>query len=66
MKLLRLSIAILILRGASVVAEAIVGPEHPKGLPPRPALRPPERMLLASIVGLAICGMWLWISARAA
>ena len=28
-------------------------------------LRPVELMLLGSIVGLAICTLWIWISARA-
>ena len=33
---------------------------------PRPAgIRPAELMLLGSIVGLSICLLWIWISARA-
>lgn len=68
MKLLRLSIAILILRGACFIAGALAGhalsPEHPLRTP-RPTMQRMERMLLAAIVGLAICAMWFWISGRA-
>ncbi len=64
MKLLRLSIAILILRGAGIVADVVAGPASADG-PQRSPLRPAERMLLGSTVGLTICAVWIWISARA-
>jgi len=66
MKLLRLSIAILILHGAGIVAEFVAGPVPSSDRPRRLPLRPSERMLLGSIVGLAICAAWIWISTRAA
>lgn len=49
-------------RGA---ADAIAGPDLSEGMPARPPLRPAEQMLLGSIVGLAICALWIWFSARA-
>ncbi|MHA6645622.1 hypothetical protein [Mesorhizobium sp. A623] len=61
MKSLRLTIACAILRGAGVVAEVIAGPP----LSEKPPLRAVDRMLLGSIVGLGICTLWIWISARA-
>ncbi|KQZ87360.1 hypothetical protein ASD64_19995 [Mesorhizobium sp. Root157] len=39
-------------------------PTHENGSQSDP-LRPVEQMLLGSIVGLAICFLWIWISARA-
>lgn len=64
MRLLRLSIAILILRGAGIIAATIAGSDLNAGTA-RPSLRPVEQMLLGSIVGLSICLLWIWISARA-
>ncbi|WP_459088836.1 hypothetical protein [Mesorhizobium sp. A556] len=61
MRLIRLYLAISILRGAGLLAGAIAGPALTDRLP----LRPVERMLLGSIVGLAICTLWIWTSARA-
>ncbi|KQZ86945.1 hypothetical protein ASD64_05630 [Mesorhizobium sp. Root157] len=61
MKSLRLVVACAILAVAGVLAEVIAGP--PIG--ERQPLRPVEQMLLGSIVGLAICFLWIWISARA-
>lgn len=60
MRCLRLSIAILLLRGAGIVA----GPALRESPPARPPLRPAEQILLGSIVGLAICAVWIWISVR--
>lgn len=65
MRLLRLSIAILILRGAGIIAAAVAGPVLHSDTASRPSLRPVERMLLGSLVGLSICLLWIWISARA-
>jgi hypothetical protein len=64
MRCLRLSIAILIMRGAGIIAEFVAGPDLSRDTPRLP-MRPAERMLLGSIVGFAICVMWIWISARA-
>ncbi len=65
MKLLRLSIAILILHGAGIIAEFVAGPVPSSDRPRRLPMRPAEHILLGSIVGLAICAVWIWISARA-
>jgi len=65
MKLLRLSIAILILHGAGIIAEIVAGSELSSDRPRRLPMRPAEHILLGSIVGLAICAVWIWISARA-
>ncbi|RUM95594.1 hypothetical protein EET67_22455 [Pseudaminobacter arsenicus] len=62
MKCLRLAIAILILRGAGIFAGVIAGPELREGRRSLPPLRPAERMLLGSLVGLTICVLWIWIS----
>jgi hypothetical protein len=61
MSLIRLYLAISILRGAGILAAVIAGP----ALSDRHPLRPVDRMLLGSIVGVAICTLWIWISARA-
>lgn len=61
MRLIRLCLAIAILRGAGLVAEVIAGP----ALTDKQPLRPVERMLLGSLVGVFIAGLWIWISARA-
>jgi hypothetical protein len=61
MKSLRLLIACAILRGAGMLAEVVAGP----ALFEKPPLRPVERMLLGSLVGVFIAGLWIWISARA-
>lgn len=65
MKLLRLSIAILILRGAGVVVGLVAGPALAAELPPRKPLHPAERILLGSIAGLATWAAFIWISVRA-
>lgn len=62
MKLLRLSIAIMILHVAGVIAALVAGPELRRARVP---LRPAERMLLGSLVGLTICALWFWITWRA-
>ncbi|MET3661808.1 hypothetical protein [Aquamicrobium ahrensii] len=37
----------------------------PAECPRRAGFRPAELMLLGSLVGLSICLLWIWISARA-
>lgn len=64
MKLLRLSLAILILRGAGIIATLVAGPELQERRACVP-LRPAERMLLGSLVGLTICVFWIWTTWRA-
>ena len=64
MKPLRYSIAILIMRGAGLVAD-LVAPEIKEDAPARLPMRPVEQMLLGSIIGLSICALWIWFSARA-
>ena len=64
MKLLRLYTAIALLRGAGFVAGVIAGPDLHGDLP-RPAMHPAERILLASLTGLAICLMWIAATWRA-
>lgn len=64
MRLLRLSLAILILRGAGIIAALVAGPELQERRASVP-VRPAERMLLGSLVGITICVFWIWISARA-
>ncbi|KQZ19332.1 hypothetical protein ASD50_07550 [Mesorhizobium sp. Root552] len=63
MKPLRYSIAILIMRGAGLVAD-LVAPEIKKDAPARLPMRPIEQMLLGSIVSLSICALWVWFSMR--
>jgi hypothetical protein len=63
MKPLRFSIAILIMRGAGIVAD-LVAPEIKKDAPVRLPMRPVEQMLLGSIVGLSICALWVWFITR--
>ena len=58
MRLIRLYLAIAILRGAGLVAEVIAGP----ALTDKQPLRPVERILLGSLVGVFIAGMWIWIT----
>lgn len=62
MRSLRLAIACAILLGAGFIAQIVAGPD----LGARPAMRPIDRMLLGSIVGLGICTLWIWICTRAA
>lgn len=77
MRLIRLYLAIALLRtsrllmeagGRIVEAEALARGPLPE--PTEPGQRPAGcsfagRMLLGSIVGLAICAIWIWIVARA-
>jgi hypothetical protein len=73
MKLLRLYTAIALLRGAGIVAGVIVSPDLSTGPKPtcqqrlgeKPGAHPAERTLLASLAGLAICFLWIWINRRA-
>lgn len=60
MKSLRLLVACAILRGAGMLAEVVAGP----ALSEKPPLRPIDRMLLGSIVGVFIAGIWIWVSTR--
>ena len=66
MKLLRLYAAIALLRGVVIVAGVIAGPHlsvtWDEG---KPKCHPAERILLASLTGLAICFVWIWINGRA-
>ena len=64
MKLARLYTAIALLRGAGIVAGVIAGPDF-QGDQPRPATHPAERILLASLTGLAFCFVWIWLNGRA-
>lgn len=68
MRLIRLRVATAILRGAGFVAGVIAGPgltsetsRRREVLPYHPA----GHILLASLVGLAICFFWIWINGRA-
>jgi hypothetical protein len=63
MKPLRYSVAILIMRGAGIVAD-LVAPELKEDTPARLPMRPVEQMLLGSIVGMSICALWIWITVR--
>ena len=73
MRLIRLRIAIALLRGAGTVAGVVAGPDLAAG--PKPthskpgssAIRfhPAGHILLASLTGLAICFFWIWINGRA-
>jgi hypothetical protein len=73
MKLLRLHAAIALLRGVGIVASIIAGPDlamgptpaHSKPGPAAPRYHSAERILLASLTGLAICFLWIWINGRA-
>lgn len=62
MKLLRLYAAIALLRGAGIVAGVIAGPDLTSEKPP---LHPAERLLLASLVGMGICAVWIGMTWRA-
>jgi hypothetical protein len=64
MRLIRLYAAVALLRGAGIVAGVIAGP-GPHDDEPRPDMLPAERILLASLTGLAICFLWVWINGRA-
>jgi hypothetical protein len=73
MKLLRLRIATALLCGAGFAAGVIAGPDltlgptptHSKPGPAATRYHPAERILLASLTGLAICFVWIWINGRA-
>lgn len=56
MKLLRISLAILILRGAGIIAGVISG-ELMEGRHSQPPLRPVDRMV-GSLVVLTVCVFW--------
>jgi hypothetical protein len=64
MKCVRLYAAVALLRGAGVVAGVIAGPDLDDSQP-APALHPVEWTLLASLVGLAICFVWIAATWRA-
>lgn len=64
MKPLRLSLAILIIHVAGVIASVVAGPDEQERHT-RIKLRPAERMLLGSLVGLTICVFWIWTTWRA-
>ena len=73
MRLLRLYAAIALLRGAGIVAGVIAGPDLNAGCchhgnTPKARVsctHPAGYILLASLTGLAICFMWIWINGRA-
>ena len=66
MKLLRLYAAIALLRWAGIVAGIIAGPHLTVTWDGgKPKFLPAERILLASLTGLAICFVWIWINGRA-
>jgi hypothetical protein len=73
MKLVRLYAAIALLRGAGFVAGVITGPDlagmrgHDTHTSKVYVSRthPAEHILLASLTGLAICFVWIWINGRA-
>jgi hypothetical protein len=56
--------AVALLRGAGIVAGVIAGP-GPHDDQPRPEMLPAERILLASLTGLAICFVWIAVTWRA-
>jgi hypothetical protein len=61
-KTVRLSVAIALLRGAGIVAGVIAGLDLRQS---KYKASPAGPVLLASIVGLAVASLWIWISARA-
>jgi hypothetical protein len=73
MRLIRLYAAIALLRGAGIVADVIAGPDlamgstptHSKPGPAATRYHPAGHILLASLTGLAICIVWIWINGRA-
>ncbi|MGN6772038.1 MAG: hypothetical protein ACTHJQ_19655 [Rhizobiaceae bacterium] len=79
MRLIRLRAATALLRGAGFVAGVIAGPSlqpqstAPKSSDPKATsaktgdldTTPAGYILLASLVGLAICFFWIWINGRA-
>jgi hypothetical protein len=64
MKAFRLFLAAALLRGAGTVAGVIAGPDL-ENSQPAPPLHPVEWTLLASLVGLAICFVWIAATWRA-
>ncbi len=62
--LLRLNAIIAISKVIHLLID-LMGYIMPEEWPRRAVYRPAEIMLLGSIVGLSICLLWIWISARA-
>ena len=70
MRLIRSLFALALLKAGFWLLDAAFwlrwqGVDKQAAVLPKGPLRPVERMLLGSIVGLAICTVWIWISARA-
>ncbi len=65
-RLFRISLALAILRVAERLNWIVERLLAPPVSAPRAPLHPAERILLASIVGLAICSLWIGITWRAA
>lgn len=72
MRLIRLRVATALLCGAGFVAGVIAGPDLLAGPKPthhrvaeKPGAHPAGYILLASLVGLAVCFFWIWINGRA-
>jgi hypothetical protein len=69
MRLIRLTIALALLKagnalfhaGSRILAETKAGRAQIV-----PVRHPAEWILISSIAGMFICGLWIWISARAA
>lgn len=64
MRLIRALLALAVLSiasGLNTIARWLLEPV----IAPRISMRPAERMLLGSLVGLTICVLWIWISLRA-
>ncbi|MHA6687023.1 hypothetical protein [Mesorhizobium sp. A556] len=65
MRLIRSLTALALLKAGFWLLDRAGGLLADKPGPFATRYRPVERMLLGSIIGLAICTLWIWISARA-
>ena len=65
MRLIRALLALALLKVGYWLLDRADGLRPRYGHDGHTSYRPVGRMLLGSIVGLAICTLWIWISARA-
>ena len=68
MRLLRLTAALLLLMAGNALFRAgshVLAGAKAERAGSIPARHPAELLLLSSLVGIAICAVWIWLTARA-